>query len=79
MKALVQEIDAANALKNKSNDTKVTLHYDTTSRSRIPGEWPGLILNFLDKDPSVCKMFTLRALTFAYEDRDQIAKLVRDQ
>ena len=34
-----------------------------------------MILNFLDKDPSVCKMFTLRALTFAYEDRDQIAEL----
>ena len=76
MKALVQEIDAANALRNKDKDTKVTLHYDTTSRSRIPGEWPGLILNFLNKNPSLCKMFTLRALTFAYEDRNQIAKLV---
>ena len=76
MKALLQEIEAANVLKNKEKDTKVTLHYDTTSRSRVPGEWPGLILNFLNKDFSLCKMFTLRALTFAFEDRNQITKLI---
>ena len=76
LKAMSQEIDAAEALMKKDGRTKVTLHYDTTSRSRIPGEWPGLILNFLNKDPAHCKMYTLRALTFAFEDRNQIAKLI---
>ena len=75
MKAMSQEIDAAAALMKKDSQTKVTLHYDT-SRSRIPGEWPCLILNFLNKDPALCKMYTLRALTFAHEDRNQIAKLI---
>ena len=76
LKAMQQEIEAGEALMKKDNQTKATLHYDTTSRSRIPGEWPCLILNFLNKDPKVCKMFTLRALTFAFEDRNQIMKLI---
>ena len=46
LKAMSQEIDAANALMQKDVHTKVTLHYDTTSRSRIPGEWPCLITIF---------------------------------
>ena len=41
-------------------------------------EWPCLILNFLNKEPKVCKMFTLRALTFTFEDRNQIMKLILD-
>ena len=36
------------ALDNKSENLKVTLHYDTTSRNCIDGEWPSLILNFSD-------------------------------
>ena len=35
MKSLSQEIDAANAMQFKDEDTKVTLHYDTTSQSRV--------------------------------------------
>ena len=35
-----QEIEAGEAIMKKNNQTKVTLHYDTTYRSRIPGEWP---------------------------------------
>lgn len=76
LKAMHQEIEAAEALMNKDENTKVTLHYDTTSRSRIEGEWPCLILNFLNSDSSKCNMFPLRALTFAYEDREQIKSLV---
>ena len=53
-------------LVNLADTTRVTLHYDTTSRSRIDGEWPALILNLLDKDPEKCKMVRLRALFFAY-------------
>ena len=63
-KALPQEIDAAEALNNKEETTKTTLHYDTTQRSRIDGEWPGLLLNFLDEDPLTKKLINLRPLFF---------------
>ena len=56
----------------KKDTTKITLHLETTSRTRIDGDWPCLILNFLDPDPLLCQMVTLRPLLFAYEDRDQI-------
>ena len=56
------ECDAAIALINKNN-VKVTLHYDTTSRNSMDGEWPSLKLNFSHK-----KKFRLRPLFFAYED-----------
>ena len=75
-KALKKEITAAEALGNLEEGTKVTLHYDTTSRSRVDGEWPCLILNFLNDDKLKCKMIPLRALFFAFEDREQIIKLV---
>ena len=59
-----------------TSDTRCTLHFDTTGRSRVDGEWPELILNFLSDDKMKCKMFRLRALFFAYEDRAQIIKLI---
>ena len=75
-KALQKEIDAANALGNLEEGTKVTLHFDTTSRSRVEGEWPSLILNFLNDCLAKCRMIPLRALFFAYENREQIVKLI---
>ena len=75
-KAITQEIIAAKALYSKKETTKVTLHFDTTTRSRIDGDWPSLILNFKDDDPLECRMISLRPLFFAYEDREQIIKLV---
>ena len=75
-KSLHQEIVAGKALGELDPGTRVTLHFDTTSRSRIDGEWPALILNFLNKDKIKCKMIRLRALFFAYEDREQITKLI---
>ena len=74
--SLHQEVDAGNLLGNLESSTRVSLHYDSTTRSRIEGEWPALILNFLDDDSTKCKMIPLRALFFAYEDREQITKLV---
>ena len=71
-KALHQEIAAAKALGNLDEGTKVTLHYDTTSRSQVDGEWLSLLLNFLNDDPTKCRMFSLRAIFFAYESREQI-------
>ena len=75
-KALTQEIIAAKALFSKKETTKVTLHYDTTSRSRIDGDWSSLMFNFKDKDPLECRMISLRPLFFAHEDREQIISLI---
>ena len=76
-KALYQEILAAKSLIDKAETTKVTLHYDTTSRSRIDGEWPCLILNFMDDvHPENSQFLRLRPLHFAFENREQIVKLV---
>ena len=71
-----QEIQVAQALGNKKEGTRVTLHYDTTSRSRVDGEWPSLILNFLSDYKQDCKMYRLRVVFFAFEDRNQIVKLI---
>ena len=71
MQASQVERDAGLALLNKQNDVKSTLHYDTTSRCHIDGEWPSIILSFSDG-----RDFELRPIFFAYEDREQIALLV---
>ena len=60
----------------KKRDTRVTLHYDTTTRSRVDGEWPSLILNFLSDDSAKCKKYPLCTLFFAHEDRERITWLV---
>ena len=52
---------------------KLTPHFDANSRSKIKGDWPCLILIFLDK----CR-FLLRPLFFAYEDRTQIIRLIAE-
>ena len=69
-KAIQQETEAAMALFLKPDGVKSTLHYDTTSRSQIDGDWPALILIFSDK-----RRFSLRPLFFAYEDRENIIRL----
>lgn len=69
--AIQAESAAANFLYNNSNNLKCHLHYDTTSRCKIDGEWPAIIFNFSGK-----KRFSLRPLFFAYEDRKQIVKLL---
>ena len=53
-KAVQQEIDAAEALSSIEQGTKCTLHFDTTGRSRVEGEWPALIFNFLSDDEEKC-------------------------
>ena len=75
-KAIAQEIIAAKALHSKKSTTKVTLHYDTTSRSRIDGDWPALIFNFKDDDPLENRMISLRPIKFAYENREPIISLI---
>ena len=69
--ALQHEKDTATALRDIAPGVKVTLHYDTTTRSKIDGDWPSLILIFSDN-----RRFSLRPIYFAYEDRDQIVRLI---
>ena len=71
MQASQVERDAGLALLNKQDNVKSTLHYDTTSRCHIDGEWPSIILSFSDG-----RDFELRPIFFAYEDREQIALLI---
>ena len=59
------------ALVKKTIDVLVTLHYDTTSRNCIDGEWASLILNFSDGN-----RYSLRPIYFAFEDRENISKLI---
>ena len=71
LQATQEETDAAVALFSMKPPERVTLHYDTTSRCYIDGEWPCLILNFTQS-----RCFRLRPLFFAYEDRENITSLI---
>ena len=75
-KALCQEIVAAKMMMNKEVGSKLILHYDTTSRSRVDGEWPSIILNFSGPKPENCQMIPLRPIFFAYETIEQITCLI---
>ena len=66
----MKEQDAAKRLLSKVSPTKVTVHFDTTQRSRIHGEWPAIILNFMNKEQS--EYIPLRPITLAFEDKCQI-------
>ena len=65
-----EEAEAANALFNIPENVKCTLHYDTTSRCKIDGDWPSIIFSFSNN-----RRFVLHPLFFAFEDRAQIVKL----
>ena len=53
------------------DDAKSTLHFDSTQKSKIDGDWPCLILIFKNN-----LRFSLTLLFFAYEDRENIARLI---
>ena len=72
MLASESETEAALILIKKDSKTKATVHFDTTSRNNIDGDWPTIILRFSnDKNME----YRLRPLFFAYEDREQITNL----
>ena len=73
--ALQREQGAAIALINKGSNSKAILHFDTNKRSRIECEWPPLTLN-IRSPPNQTQRFTLRPLFFAFEDRENVAKLM---
>ena len=62
---------AAMTLYTKPDNIKSILHFDTTSRSKIDGDWPSLILVFSDN-----RRYSLRPLFFAFEDRQNIGRLI---
>ena len=64
------EREAAIALNAKKPNIKATVHFDTTSRSSIDGDWPSIILSL-----SSGFEYRLRPLFFAFEDREQITDL----
>ena len=67
-----QEQNAALGLTETSEEESMTtLHYDTTTRKRINGEWPSLILRMESG-----KKFRLRPLSLAVEERQNITKLI---
>ena len=68
------EAEAAVLLLNKDGRKKAIIHFDTTSRNNIDGEWPSIILRFNERE-ECCEEVRLRPLFFAYEDRDQITSL----
>ena len=67
--AIQQERNAALALLDTTPSDPVTLHYDTTTRKRLNGEWPSIVLK-----TSSGKTFRLRSLNMAVEDRKAIRK-----
>ena len=73
LSAVQEESDAASCLYHMPSNINCTLHYDTTSRCKIDGEWPAIIFSFANG-----KRFTLRPLFFAYEDRSQIVLLLAE-
>ena len=71
MQASQVERDAACKLLSMDSHIKSTLHYNTTSRNRIDGEWLSKFFAF-----SSGEEFVLRPVFFAYEDRQQIVDLL---
>ena len=69
--SIEQERQAALALQSKPPNVKTTLHFDTTTRSTIDGDWPAIILIFSDG-----QRFNLRPIFFSHEDRENIANIL---
>ena len=70
LQASEMEREATFALFNKSTLVKSNVHFDTTGRSSMDGEWPSLILKFSDEIE-----YRLQPIFFAFEDREQITNL----
>ena len=73
--SLHHEVEAAKALINKNKSSKAILHFDTTKRSRVEGDWASLILD-IQSPPNCSQPFVLRPLYFALETKENIAKLI---
>ena len=65
------EIDAATALLDIQSGLKSTLHFDTTCRCGIDGEWVSLIISLSDG-----QRYRLCPIYLAYEDRENITRYI---
>ena len=70
--SLTKEQNAAEMILSHVPPTKVTVQidFDTTQISRIPEDWPAIILNFMKEGHA--EYVPLRPIYFTYEDRGQI-------
>ena len=62
------QVECDASMVNKKRNVKVTLHYDSTTRNSIDGEWPSLISRFSD-----WQTFRQRPIFFGFADWKQIA------
>ena len=68
-----EEADAGIALLNLPSGVSSTLHYDTTTRSCIDGDWVSIMLKISDE-----REFDLRPIFMAVEDRENIVNLIEE-
>ena len=76
IKSITSGDSCSKCIINKPESSKITLHYDTMSRSCIEDEWPSLIINAIGDNPLLSDMISLRPLSLAFENHEQIAKLI---
>ena len=69
--AIQTEKEVATARYNIPDDLKSTVHFDSTQRFKIDGDWPCLMFIFTNN-----LRFSLRPLFFAYQDRENIVRLI---
>ena len=71
LQAIQQERNAALAILDATDEDKITIHYDTTTRRRISGEWTSIIVRLASGN-----LFRMRPLTLALENRENISRLI---
>lgn len=63
------------AKKILSTTHPITLHYDTTTRESVEGEWAALLIRFSEDN----SLHRLRSISLAYEDHNNIVKFLVEQ
>ena len=74
LQAIQVERNCALAMLDADPDDVIAVHYDTTKRRCIQGDWTSLIVKI-----STGKCFRLRPLSFAIENRDTISDLLVEE
>ena len=74
LQAIQAERNCALAMLDSNPEDKVTIHYDTTTRRRIKGDWTSLIVKI-----SNGQVFRLRPLSLAIENRETITDLLVEE
>ena len=71
--AATEEANAGKCLFALPDKSTATLSFDTTKRNNVDGEWMSLILETSDGE-----RYDLRAISFAYEDRENISLIIAE-